>query len=176
MSKLLVVVDMQNDFVTGSLANVEAQKIVPKIKKYIDNFDGRVVFTQDTHYEDYLDTEEGKKLPVEHCIVDTEGWEIVKELQYPDTIRFKKFTFGSIELGEFIHDYCQITFKEKSEMSEIYFCGTCTDICVISNVLLTKAYVPDNRIIVLKDLCAGVTPESHEIALKAMQACQIEIV
>jgi hypothetical protein len=114
MSKLLVVVDMQNDFITGSLANVEAQKIVPKIKKYIDTFDGRVVFTQDTHYEDYLDTEEGKKLPVEHCIVDTEGWEIVKELQYPDTIRFKKFTFGSIELGEFIHDYYQTTSKDDS--------------------------------------------------------------
>ena len=172
MRKLLVVVDMQNDFVTGALANEAAQKIVPKIKKYIDNFDGRVVFTQDTHYEDYLNTEEGKKLPVEHCIVDTEGWEIVKELHYPGTLKFKKFTFGSTELGEFICDYYQTTSEEKSE---IYFCGTCTDICVISNVLLTKAYVPDNRIIVLEDLCAGITPESHKTALEAMKACQVDI-
>ncbi len=177
MTKLLVIVDMQNDFITGSLANTEGQKIVDKIVDYAGNFEGNIVATQDTHTEEYLKTQEGQHLPVEHCISGTEGWEIVPKIEkmlqdrsanslYSVT-RLNKPTFGSTGLGELVKD---------GGYTEVELCGVCTDICVISNALLIKAFVPEVKITVLKELCAGVTPESHETALKAMQSCQINIV
>lgn len=175
MEKLLIVVDMQNDFITGALANTEGQKIVSKLADYIKNFKGQVAITHDTHYEGYLNTQEGKNLPVEHCIIDTEGWELVPEIQAAidacpchDIVDFKKITFGSTYLGDFVA-------RNSNSFEEIILCGVCTDICVISNALLIKAFAPEIKVTVLSDLCAGVTPEAHETALKAMQSCQINV-
>jgi nicotinamidase-related amidase len=171
MKNLLVVVDMQNDFITGALANPEGQKIVGKVADYIRNFDGHIVYTMDSHSKDfYMETQEGQKLPVPHCIAGTSGQEIVPEvreaLESRNATRNIKHTFGSTELGKVAGIVMYDT---------IYFVGVCTDICVISNAMLCKAFAPETRIVVLKDMCAGVTPESHETALKAMQACQIDI-
>ena len=167
-TKCLVVIDMQNDFIDGALANPEAQKIVDKVADYIRNFDGCVYYTRDTHTDDYLETQEGKRLPVVHCIYGTPGWELNDKID--DAIRigngfFNKRTFGSLSLGESLKGF-----------KEVYFCGVCTDICVISNVLIAKAAAPETRIVVLKDLCAGTTVENHEIALKAMANCQVDII
>lgn len=172
-NKVLVVVDMQNDFITGALANIEGQKIIPAMVDYIKNFDGDIIATLDTHYDNYLETMEGKKLPVPHCIKETEGWRLVPDIA--DAIKnkavmmFKKETFGSTDLADYIADFYDADV-------EIEICGVCTDICVISNALVIKATIPNRKITVLKDLCAGVTPESHETALKAMAACHIDIV
>ena len=176
MKKLLVIVDMQNDFVTGSLTNPDAERIVPGIVKYIEKWDGDIATTMDTHYDDtYLLTDEGIRLPIKHCIFNTTGHAIVKDIQkslfpkHSENFKgsFSKSTFGSTKLGKFLY--------EEEPYDEIYFCGTCTDICVISNAIICKAYAPEARIIVLKDLCAGTTPENHENALKAMKQCQIDI-
>ena len=169
MQKVLVVVDMQNDFIDGALGTKEAVAI--GVKEKIENFDGVVLFTRDTHETYYLDTQEGKKLPVPHCIRDTEGWQIRSEL---DALRktepIDKETFGSTDLaGELV------AMNEDNEIESITFVGLCTDICVISNALLAKASLPEVPIIVDAKCCAGVTPESHENALKAMEACQIQI-
>lgn len=169
MKKLLVVVDMQNDFVTGVLGTKEAQAIVKPMAEYIKNFDGHVIFTRDSHSADYLITQEGQKLPVPHCIEGTDGWNIVPELievqSHPHAI--DKITFGSIDLGRVI---------ASSDYDEVQFCGVCTGICVISNVLLTKAYCPEVPIKVIENLCACVTPESHKTAIEAMKMCQVDIV
>lgn len=166
MKKLLVIVDMQNDFVTGSLANPEAEKIIPGIVELINKWDGDIIFTQDTHYDDYLDTQEGKKLPIKHCLDGKWGWQIVKELDPFHNYRYiKKETFG----------YSGLANEIGYAYDNIYFCGTCTDICVISNAIILKSAMPESRIIVLKDLCAGTTKENHENALKAMAQCQIDI-
>ena len=176
MKKLLVIVDMQNDFVTGSLANPDAEKIVPGIVELVKNWDGNIAITMDIHDSNYLNTQEGKRLPIEHCICGTEGFKLVKDIQdaleafdeLPETNfdSFCKDTFGSEQLGYHVEDL---------KYDEIYFCGTCTDICVISNAIICKAFSPETRIIVLKDLCAGTTLENHENALKAMKQCQIDI-
>ena len=171
MQKVLVVVDMQNDFIDGALGTKEAVAIVPGVKQKIENFDGVVLFTRDTHEIYYLDTQEGKKLPVPHCIRDTEGWQIRSEL---DALRktepIDKETFGSTDLaGELV------ALNEDEEIGSITLMGLCTDICVISNALLIKASLPEVQICVDATCCAGVTPESHENALKAMEACQIQI-
>ena len=171
MRNILIVVDMQNDFIDGALGTKEAVAIVPGVKEKIENFDGVVLFTRDTHETYYLDTQEGQKLPVPHCIRDTEGWQIRSEL---DALRktepIDKETFGSTDLaGELV------AMNEDNEIKSITFVGLCTDICVISNALLTKASLPEVPIIVDAKCCAGVTPESHENALKAMEACQIQI-
>ena len=160
MQKVLVVVDMQNDFIDGALGTKEAVAIVPGVKEKIENFDGVVLFTRDTHETYYLDTQEGQKLPVPHCIRDTEGWQIRSEL---DALRktepINKETFGSTDLaGELV------AMNEDNEIES-----------VISNALLAKASLPEVSIIVDAKCCAGVTPESHENALKAMEACQIQI-
>lgn len=175
MKKLLVVVDMQNDFITGTLANTEGQKIVSAMADYIRNFDGDIIATQDTHQDNYLETQEGKNLPVVHCIQGTDGWKIVPEIgkaleETKAPVRlFAKPTFGKcLCLGKHIA-------HNVNEYEEILICGVCTDICVISNALLIKAFAPEVKITVLKDLCAGVTPVDHETALKAMQSCQINI-
>ena len=169
---ILVVVDMQNDFIDGALGTKEAVAIVPKVVEKIKGFKGRILYTRDTHSEKYLDTQEGRNLPVPHCIRDTDGWQIREEL---DALRktepFDKETFGSTDLaGELV------ALNEDEEIGSITLVGLCTDICVISNALLIKASLPEVPICVDATCCAGVTPESHENALKAMEACQIRII
>lgn len=172
MKKILIVVDMQNDFIDGALGTKEAVAIVPKVEEKIRNFDGEVFFTRDTHETYYLETEEGKNLPVKHCIRDTEGWQIRKELDIlRKTEPIDKETFGSTDLaGELV------MLNEDQGIESITLVGLCTDICVISNALLIKASLPEVPIYVDATCCAGVTPESHENALKAMEMCQVKIV
>lgn len=171
MQKVLIVVDMQNDFIDGALGTKEAVAIVPKVKEKIENFEGSVLFTRDTHYENYMDTQEGKNLPVPHCIKDTEGWQICAELEALCTTDvINKQTFGSSRLPEKIG---LMNLEERIE--SITFIGLCTDICVISNVMVTKAFFPEIPIIVDAACCAGVTPESHKNALEAMKVCQVKV-
>lgn len=169
---VLVVVDMQNDFIDGALGTAEAVSILPNVMARIMTFEGLVLATQDTHGNDYLDTQEGKKLPIVHCIKDSWGWEIkseIKELLYMDPI--EKPTFGSEVLGSILKQF----HEEKEKIDSITLIGLCTDICVISNAMLLKAFLPEVPIYVDAACCAGVTPESHKQALEAMKACQIEI-
>ena len=170
--KVLVVVDMQNDFITGALGTKEAQAIVPNVCEKIKNFEGAVYFTQDTHGTEYLETQKGKNLPVEHCIKGTWGWELeprVEEVRSSTPI--EKNTFGSKGLA----DVLKARNTYEGPLQEIELIGVCTDICVISNALLLKAYLPEVKLAVDASCCAGVTPESHKRALEAMKACQIEI-
>ena len=173
MKKILIVVDMQNDFVTGVLGTKEAKAIVPAVDKLVREFDGDIIFTRDTHDENYRNTQEGRKLPVEHCIKDTEGWKIIPELRdIADQCQvFDKPTFGSVQLAEHI-----TRIAEKREVDAVYLCGVCTGICVISNAMLLKASVPEIPIRIVEKACACVTPESHETALAAMKTSQIEVV
>ncbi len=168
----LIVVDMQNDFIDGVLGTKEAVAILPAVKEKIKNFNGRVLFTRDTHESDYLSTQEGKNLPVEHCMRGTDGWQINSEL---DTLRkeepIDKLSFGSVALGQLLKAYD--TYEEKIE--SITLVGVCTDICVISNAMLIKSFLPETPVIVDAACCAGVTPESHERALDAMAVCQIKV-
>ena len=172
MQEILVVVDMQNDFVTGPLGTPEARTILPKVAEKVKNFPGRVLFTRDTHEENYLESREGRALPVPHCIRGSRGWEICPELE---TLRKEepvdKPTFGSTGLGEVLRAADQ--YGEK--IGRITLVGVCTDICVISNALLLRAFLPEAEIAVDAACCAGVTPESHQTALRAMKACQIAI-
>ena len=172
MQDVLVVVDMQNDFIDGALGTKEAVAIVPKVEEKIRNFNGTVLFTRDTHENWYLETQEGKKLPVPHCIRDTEGWQIRRELDIlRKTEPVDKETFGSTDLADDL-----VAMNIDDEIKSITFVGLCTDICVISNALLVKAALPEVPIIVDAACCAGVTPESHENALKVMEMCQVEVV
>lgn len=172
MQNLLIVVDMQNDFIDGALGTAEAVAIVPNVKKKIEEFDGRVIFTRDTHGENYMDTQEGRNLPVPHCIKGTEGWEIRAELEaLRTTDAIDKVTFGSSELGGILQ-----SINAEEEIGSITFIGLCTDICVISNVMIAKAFLPEVPIIVDAACCAGVSVESHENALKAMEVCQVKVV
>lgn len=172
MQEILIVVDMQNDFIDGALGTAEAVKIVPNVAEKIRTFSGKVIFTRDTHEKNYMETQEGKNLPVEHCIRGTEGWQISSELtKYCTDKPIDKVTFGSDQLG--------ILLKEENEQNpikSITLVGLCTDICVISNALLLKAFLPEVPICVDAACCAGVTPESHQTALAAMKPCQIEII
>jgi len=166
--KYLIVVDMQVDFINGSLGSALAMAIVPNVVEKVKNYNGKVIFTRDTHFKEYLQTQEGRNLPVEHCIKDTKGWEICEELKpYVEKV-IDKITFGSIDLPEIIKDYGE-------EIEEIELCGLCTDICVISNAMLLKTSFPEVKISVDASCCAGVTIESHNNALNAMKAVQIEI-
>ena len=170
MSRLLVVVDMQRDFVDGALGTKEAYAIVPAVKKKAEEYRAAgdsIVFTLDTHGPDYLATQEGRKLPVVHCIKGTPGWELVGELQEFAGKRFEKGTFGSRELAEYV---------QEGGYSAVELVGLCTDICVISNAFLIKAFCPELPVQVDADCCAGVTPQSHENALTAMEMCQIEVI
>ncbi len=170
--KVLVVVDMQNDFIDQALGTKEAVGIVENVAKKISGFDGRVIFTRDTHHENYMSTQEGKNLPVVHCIEGSEGWKISSALPVSDdAIIFDKPTFGSKELGEYLENLAELT-----PIEEIEVIGLCTDICVISNALLIKAFLPEVRITVDASCCAGVTPQSHKNALEAMKSCQINVV
>ena len=164
--KTLIVIDMQNDFVTGSLGTKEAQAIVPNVKKKIQEYVNRgdqIIFTRDSHYSNYLQTQEGKMLPVEHCIYDTEGWEIVDELEVMNCIYVNKTSFGW-------DGWLKLNYEE------IELIGVCTDICVISNALILKAQFPEVKITVDASCCAGVTPGLHEAALKVMKSCQINVI
>lgn len=169
MGRLLVVVDMQKDFVDGALGSREAQAIVShvcdKIRRYQDAGD-EVVFTLDTHFEDYMERMEGKKLPVIHCVKGTPGWELIPELKDIPGKRFEKHTFGSRQLADYV---------AQGHYSAVELVGLCTDICVISNAVLIKAAVPDTAIGVDGSCCAGVTMQSHENALNAMKMCHIDI-
>lgn len=174
---VLVVVDMQKDFIDGSLGTKEAAAIVPAVVEKIRKFEGKVIATRDTHGEDYLESAEGKHLPVVHCVKDTPGWqingEVAEALGGKEGVRLiDKPTFGSVELGEYVK---QLNDTEEP-VEKITLAGVCTDICVISNALLLKAYLPEVPIEVDISCCAGVTPRSHEQAAEAMKMCQIEIV
>lgn len=170
---ILVVIDMQNDFIDGALGTSEAVAIVPKVMVKMMNFDGLVLATRDTHGEDYLERQEGKKLPVVHCIKGTHGWEIKDEIQQLLISQpIDKPTFGSEALGKVLKDLN----NDVEPIDSITLVGLCTDICVISNAMLLKAFLPEVPIMVDASCCAGVTPESHERALEAMKACQIEII
>ena len=167
MANILVVVDMQNDFIDGALGTPEAAAIVPYVKQVIEQFEGKVFFTRDTHFENYLDTQEGKNLPVKHCIQGTPGWQIRQELDaLRETDAIDKRTFGSSVLPE-------ILAKENPE--SITFVGLCTDICVISNVMVTKAFFPEVPVFVDAKGCAGVSVQSHRNALDAMKMCQVTV-
>lgn len=171
--RILVVVDMQNDFIDGALGTAEAVEIVPNVIGKIKSFEGRVLATRDTHAADYLTTQEGRKLPVEHCIRGTKGWEIRPEIQA--LIReapIDKVTFGSVELGQVLKAY----HEQEQQIESITLIGLCTDICVISNAMLLKAVLPEVPVIVDASCCAGVTPQSHKQALEAMKVCQIEVI
>ena len=178
--KILVVVDVQNDFVYGSLGSDEAISVVPnivkKVNEYKNNYD-LIIFTQDTHYDDYLDTQEGKKLPVEHCIRGTNGWEIVDEINYKKCEKFNNFavcrksTFGFDDWG------WEERFNNTDDsLLDIEIIGLCTDICVITNALLIKTYYPEAKITVDASCCAGSTPERHKAALDVMKSCQINVI
>ncbi len=159
---------MQNDFIDGALGTREACNIVQRMKEYIKSFEGEVIFTRDTHTENYLNTSEGRHLPVPHCIKGTHGHEIHDALlPFAKTV-IDKPTFGSLELADRLS-------KERDLIGSVTLIGVCTDICVISNALMIKAALPEAQISVIAELCAGVTPRSHECALEAMKMCQIEI-
>ena len=173
MQKILIVVDMQNDFIDGALGTAEALAILPKVENKIKSFDGKVIFTRDTHGENYLNTAEGKNLPVPHCIKGTAGWQIATPLlpYTKDALVIDKPTFGSLNLAE------TLTKENKTNpIAEITLIGLCTDICVISNAMLIKAALPEVPLAVDASCCAGVSPESHERALAAMQICQIRVI
>lgn len=173
--KILVVVDMQNDFIDGSLGTKEAETIVDNVVKKIDSFSGELIFaTRDTHFNNYLSTQEGKKLNVIHCVQDTKGWElnskVAAALNKKELVKyFNKNTFGSEELADSIY---QLAIDNPVEVELI---GLCTDICVVSNALLIKAKNPELPITVDSSCCAGVTPDTHAAALTTMKMCQIEV-
>lgn len=175
--KVLVVVDMQNDFITGSLGTPEAQAIVPNVKKKIEEYRANgdtIIFTRDTHHGEYLNTREGKKLPVKHCIAYSWGWEIADGLRCDGEHVINKGTFGSINLTN--HLAHELWHGGKGHFTEIELVGLCTDICVVSNALLLKAtFYNDCEISIDATCCAGVTPETHEAALKTMEMCQINV-
>lgn len=174
MRKILIVVDMQNDFIDGSLGTKEAMGIVDAVVSKIEGFEGKVFATLDTHHPDYLETAEGRKLPVPHCIVGTQGWQInesvLNALSKKDYQAIEKPTFGSLRLAE------ELRGIRGQEEIEVELVGLCTDICVVSNALLLKAYFPEMKISVDAACCAGVTPETHAAALETMRMCQIDIV
>lgn len=171
MQDILIAVDMQNDFIDGALGSKEALAIVPRVRERIENFPGTVIFTRDTHDEDYMDTQEGRKLPVPHCIKGSEGWQIRPEL---DALRktppVDKPGFGSVALGQLLAE-----MNGKEPIGSVTLIGLCTDVCVISNAMIIKAFLPEVPIKVDAACCAGISPESHDNALAAMAMCQVEI-
>ena len=173
MKKTLIVIDMQNDFISGSLGSKEAQAIVPNVVEKINNWDGDIIVTQDTHYDNYLETREGKYLPVKHCIEGTDGHKI-NEKVFDALVKHRgnfsalnKITFGSTALPEIIRG---------QDFDYIELVGLCTDICLVSNAMILKANYPEIDITVDASCCAGVTPESHQAALTTMKMCQINVI
>lgn len=201
--RVFVVVDMQNDFITGSLTNKDAQSIIPRIEEEINKLSDNdlIIFTRDTHDHNYLDTQEGKKLPVKHCIKGTNGWQICKELKKyiedydktdyvgPEVVTLDKYSFGSLDnLRNYMRDEMDITCLidnflfydymdyNAENLEDITLVGTCTDICVISNAMILKAAFPETPIKVISEACAGTTPEHHKNAIEAMKMCQIDVI
>ncbi len=172
--RYLIVVDMQKDFVTGVLGTKEAQQILPAVAAKVRGFEGQVIFTRDTHQSDYMETQEGKYLPVPHCIQGSEGWQLVDELEEIRAERslpvYDKVTFGCPELAR---DLVEADAQEPVESIELI--GVCTDICVVSNALTIKAHLPEVPMYVDPACCAGVTPQAHEAALTTMRSCQIQM-
>ena len=173
-NRILVVVDMQNDFVDGALGTKEAEGIVERVAAKIRGFDGKIFATLDTHYSDYLETLEGKKLPVPHCIKATEGWQLNKRIQEAlaskECRTIEKRTFGSTDLVDEMQKIAE------TDDLEIEMVGLCTDICVVSNALLLKVAFPEANLKVDAGCCAGVTPDTHKAALETMKMCQIDII
>ena len=174
MQKLLIVVDMQNDFITGALGSEQAEKILPAVRAKIEQYrqsDGKIIFTRDTHGDDYLTTQEGRYLPVAHCIKGTRGHALAhaltQELGASGCEVFDKPHFGSLELAQ---------LAAEGNFDEIELCGVCTDICVVSNALILKARLPETKITVDARCCAGVSEESHKAALLTMKMCQVNVV
>lgn len=168
---ILVVVDMQKDFISGALGTKEALSIVPRVAEKIvqaKKAGKTIVFTRDTHHKNYLDTQEGKNLPVPHCIENTDGWQIDASLDTAGAMIFDKPSFGSEALVRYL--------KSLPDLQSAEFVGLCTDICVITNAMMTKGALPEVPLSVRADCCAGVTAQSHETALQAMRMCQISIV
>lgn len=172
--KILIVVDMQNDFVDGALGTKEAQAIVDNVVQKIKHFDGDIIATYDTHFENYMNTREGKYLPVEHCIKNTTGWELNKEVEEALSLKdcvwkIEKETFGAIDLPQIL--------EEKYDINDvsIELIGLCTDICVVSNAMILKAAFPEIDIAVDARCCAGVTMQKHQAALETMRSCQIDV-
>lgn len=170
--RVLVVIDMQNDFITGSLGTKEAQAIVEKVCRKIQDFEGEVLFTLDTHGPDYLETQEGRLLPVAHCIKGTPGWELEPRVRaLCKTTPIEKPTFGSTGLA----DVLQAKDIYGGGLDEVVFVGLCTDICVVSNALLVKARLPEVPLTVDASCCAGVTPEAHQHALAVLRSCLVNV-
>ena len=174
MKKFLIVVDMQKDFVDGALGTKEAVSIVPNVVRKIEDFTGAIFVTMDTHYENYMQTAEGKKLPVPHCIRGTDGWQlneaVAAALAGKEHTVVEKITFGSVDLPG------RIAQAAAGEDFTVELVGLCTDICVVSNAMLLKANFPEMEISVDGTCCAGVTPATHEAALQVMGCCQINVV
>lgn len=173
MHAYLVVVDMQNDFVTGALGTDEARAIVPAVESCIRHARAEhrtVLFTQDTHAQDYLHTSEGEHLPVPHCVKGTEGWQIIPALAPYAAITLEKPTFGCLALVERLAEVAE----DGGANLDVTLCGVCTDICVVSNALLLRAHFPEATLRVKADACAGTTPAMHEAAVRVMQSCQID--
>lgn len=173
MKKVLIVIDMQNDFIDGSLGTPEARAIIPNVVNKIKEFDDEIIVTYDTHEPNYMETREGKYLPVPHCIKYTDGWclndKVQEALSFQIHSKVYKPTFGSTELVTKLSRYNQY-------YTEVTLIGLCTDICVVSNAMLLKAYYPEMNITVDASCCAGVTPESHKAALTTMKMCQINVI
>ena len=174
MHNILIVVDVQNDFVDGSLGTKEAVSIIPNVCSKIKNFEGDIYVTKDTHFDNYLNTSEGKKLPIEHCVKERDGWQlneyVERALSDKEYTIIEKNSFGSFELPDIIRQkYSNLDFQ-------IEIVGLCTDICVVSNALILKANFPENEIKVDASCCAGVTVESHNASLLTMKMCQIDVI
>ncbi len=180
MSKILVVVDMQKDFTYGALGNSECVKAINSIKEIMESSSyDEVIFTRDTHSKDYLNTQEGRKLPVEHCLMGSDGWEVADELTVtakkvfsPEAVSYiDKPSFGSLEFANMLHD----KYKDGKDL-ELDFVGVCTGICVISNVALAKAACPEAKVCVIEKACACVTPDTHKTAIDAMKTFQVDVI
>ena len=168
--KTLIIIDMQNDFITGALANKDAEAIIPGIADYIKSFKGNIILTRDTHYQDYLQTQEGKYLPVPHCLYKTDGWQV-----HPDIIKaLEGRQYDYIDKETFGYPAWNNTWVYESD--EIILVGTCTDICVVSNALILKATYPKTKVTVISNLCAGTTIPNHKAALQTMRMCQCEVI
>lgn len=166
MKKTLIVIDMQNDFISGTLGSVEAEKIVDNVAKKVDEYEKNglpIIYTRDTHFEDYFNTLEGKKLPIKHCVKNTQGWQVNEKVDRKNCLHIDKYTFGYTDWDTF-------------DFEEVEMCGLCTDICVVSNALLLRAMFKDMKITVDASCCAGSSVKAHNDTLTVMRSCQIDVI